>query len=386
MRAVAIAVLLALSGATILAIVREQTGTDGFLIGLLLATFPVPLLIAAFRWVGNVEPSPWRTVAFAFAWGACAATLVAIIANGFTAEWLTTSVVPDSDADLVGATVVAPVVEELAKAAAVLLLFLHRRRFLGGVVDGVVTACVTATGFAFTENILYLGTAYADDQLYAGDGFAATTAQTFFVRIVMSPFAHPLFTAMTGIGFGIAAAVSARRRSVRITLPLVGLVTAMVLHALWNGAASSHNGLHFLLVYALFMMPVLATLVWLTVWSRGRDLRTIRETLHAYAAQGWLHPAEPWTLGSMHARSQARSLARRVHGKPAARSVAAYHAAATSLALLRARAERTATPPPDFPARESALLSTLLTHRPQASPPTTTVAPVPPHTLLGPWR
>ncbi|MEE1929774.1 PrsW family intramembrane metalloprotease [Streptomyces sp. TRM 70351] len=375
LRAVAIGILLALCGLTILAIVREQTGTEGFLIGLALSVLPVPLLIAAFRWVDSVEPSPWRAIAFAFAWGACAATLVAVIANGFTAEWLVTSVVANGDIDLVGATFVAPVVEELAKAAAVLLLFLHRRRFFSGVVDGIVTAGVTAAGFAFTENILYLGTAYADDQILS-DG-VATTAQTFFARIVMSPFAHPLFTALTGIGFGIAAALPPRRRVLRVALPLLGLLTSMVLHALWNGSASQ-RGLHFLLVYALFMVPVLATLIWLAVWSRQKELRTVRDTLHAYAAQGWINAAEPWTLGSMHARSQARALARRTHGKPGAQAVSEYHAAATSLALLRARAERGA-PAPDFAAREQELLYHLLTRRPLASPPTTAATPHRPH-------
>ncbi|MBW1599976.1 PrsW family intramembrane metalloprotease [Streptomyces sp. JJ38] len=384
LRAVAIAILLALCGLTIIAIVREQTGTEGFLIGLLLSTLPVPLLIAAFRWVDSVEPAPWRNVAFAFAWGACAATLVAVIANTFTAEWLATSVIADGDVDTLGATVVAPVVEELAKAAAVLLLFLHRRRFFSGVVDGIVTAGVTATGFAFTENILYLGTAYAGDQLYASDEFAATTAQTFVVRIVMSPFAHPLFTAMTGIGFGVAAALAAHRRALRALLPAVGLLTSMVLHALWNGSAST-DGLHFLLVYALFMLPVLGTLIWLAVWYRGRDLRTVRDTLHTYAAQGWLAPAEPWTLGSMYARAQARRLARRAHGPIAARTVSEYHAAATSLALLRARAERTA-PPPDFAAREQELLNHLLALRPQASPPTQQASPRPQPLPYRPWR
>ncbi|WP_340559377.1 PrsW family intramembrane metalloprotease [Streptomyces sp. GSL17-111] len=384
LRVVTIAILLALCGLVILALVREQTGSEGFLIGMLLSILPVPLLIAAFRWVDSVDPAPWRTVAFAFAWGACAATLVAVIANTFTAEWLATSVIADGDVDTLGATVVAPVVEELAKAAAVLLLFLHRRRFFSGVIDGIVTAGVTATGFAFTENILYLGTAYAGDQLYSDDGFAATTAQTFFVRIVMSPFAHPLFTALTGLGFGVAAALATHRRTLRVLLPLVGLLTSMLLHALWNGSAST-NGLHFLLVYALFMLPVLGTLIWLTVWYRGRDLRTVRETLHAYAEQGWLHPSEPWTLGSMHARAQARRRARRAHGPTAARTVSEYHAALTSLALLRARAERTA-PPDDFTSREAELLHHALTRRSLSSPPTQTASPRPyplPHTG---WR
>ncbi len=55
-------------------------------------------------------------------------------------------------------------VEESAKAVAVLLVFLFRRRDFTGLVDGVVVAGFTATGFAFTENILYLGSAFGEDQ------------------------------------------------------------------------------------------------------------------------------------------------------------------------------------------------------------------------------
>ncbi|MGO4421439.1 PrsW family intramembrane metalloprotease, partial [Streptomyces sp. MCAF7] len=116
LRATALIVLLSLSGLVILALVRKQTGTEGFLVGLGLAILPVPLLIAAFRWMDRIEPEPWRNLIFAFAWGACAATLVAIIANGFATDWLITNVVDSSssqaDVDAWGATLVAPVVEE----------------------------------------------------------------------------------------------------------------------------------------------------------------------------------------------------------------------------------------------------------------------------------
>ncbi len=54
----ALTTLLAISGLVILALVREQTGTQGFLVGLGLAVLPVPLLIAAFRWLDRVEPGP----------------------------------------------------------------------------------------------------------------------------------------------------------------------------------------------------------------------------------------------------------------------------------------------------------------------------------------
>ncbi|TXS07028.1 PrsW family intramembrane metalloprotease, partial [Streptomyces sp. wa22] len=51
--------VLALCGLVILALVRQQTGTEGFLVGLGLAVLPVPLLMAAFRWLDRVEPGPW---------------------------------------------------------------------------------------------------------------------------------------------------------------------------------------------------------------------------------------------------------------------------------------------------------------------------------------
>ncbi|WP_459248874.1 PrsW family intramembrane metalloprotease [Streptomyces youssoufiensis] len=368
LRAAALIVLLSLSGLVILALVREQTGTEGFLVGLGLAILPVPLLVAAFRWADGVEPKPWRNLLFAFAWGSCAATLVALLANSLATDWLMTTVVESSsaDRDTWGATLVAPVVEETAKAAAVLLLFLYRRRDFNGVVDGVVIAGITATGFAFTENILYLGNAFVSDQEFGYSGLQSTTAATFFIRAVMSPFAHPLFTAVTGIGFGIAAARPLHQRTRRVLIPIAGLLLSMVLHGAWNGSASM-GGYGFLAVYGLCMVPLFALLTWFTIWSRGKELRTIRAQLPAYQATGWITPPEPVALSSMRARAIARDLARRTRGPAAAQAVADYIASATSLAFLRHRAYR-GTAGPDFPTREQALLDRLWQRRDIAQP------------------
>lgn len=288
-RAGAVITVLALCGLVILALVRQQTGTEGFLVGLGLAVLPVPLLMAAFRWLDRVEPGPWRNLLFAFSWGACAAALVAIIANSFATRWIATATADPASADTLGATLVAPVVEESAKAIAVLLIFLFRRRQFGGIVDGIVVAGFTATGFAFTENILYLGNAFGEDQQLGTTGFASVTAGTFFVRVVMSPFAHPLFTVLSGIGFGIAALGGARHRVRRVVLPLVGLVLAMGMHALWNGS-SAFGPYGFYLVYGVFMMPSFGLVTWLAIWSRQRELRTLSTELPVYAAAGWLAP------------------------------------------------------------------------------------------------
>ncbi|MFF7967094.1 PrsW family intramembrane metalloprotease [Streptomyces sp. NPDC007903] len=361
----ALAGLLALSGLVILALVRRQTGTEGFLVGLGLAVVPVPWLIAAFRWLDRVRPGPWRNLLFAFAWGACAAALIAIVANSFATHWIATATADPSGADTLGATVIAPVVEESAKAAAVLLVFVFRRRDFTGPVGGAAIAGVTATGFAFTENILYLGNAFGTDQSIGTSGIVSVTAATFFVRGVMSPFAHPLFTVFTGIGFGLAALPRGRR--LRVLFPVGGLLLAMGMHALWNGSAA-FGQFGFLVVYGGFMAPAFGLLAWLLIRSRQRELRVAREELPVYVYAGWLAPAEPFALGSLRARRLARDHARRfLGGRPAARAVVHYETTATELALLRHRA-RAGRIGPDFASREHELLTALWRTRASSRP------------------
>ena len=66
----------------------------------------------------------------------------------------------------------------------------------------VVLAGLAGVGFAFTENILYFGTSLAE----SGDG-----SFIFFLRGIMSPLTHAIFTAVgigegsSGAGFGGAA-------------------------------------------------------------------------------------------------------------------------------------------------------------------------------------
>jgi protease PrsW len=388
LRASAVVLLLALCGLLILALVREQTGTEGFLVGLSLAVLPVPLLMTAFRWLDRVDPGPWRNLLFAFAWGACAAALVAIIANSFATRWIATAIADPASASTIGATVIAPVVEESAKAASLLLIFLFRRPHFTGIVDGVVFAGFTATGFAFTENILYLGSAFGEDKSMGFSGFASVTAATFFVRIILAPFAHPLFTVLTGIGFGIAALSAPHHRVRRAALPLLGLGCAMAMHALWN-SSSVFGTYGFYVVYGAFMVPAFGLITWLAIWTRQHELHTISAELPAYAAAGWLAPAEPAALSSMRARSMARDFAARSFSVPYAarqadtktdaqpnakadakasfRAVREYEAFATALAFLRHRARR-GTVGPDFVAREQELLHHLWQRKDIAGP------------------
>ncbi|MEW5631561.1 PrsW family glutamic-type intramembrane protease, partial [Streptomyces hydrogenans] len=91
---------------------------------------------------------------------------------------------------------------------------------------------------------------------------------------------------LTGIGFGLAALAPRGKRLRRVLLPLVGLLLAMGVHALWNGSATFGGPLAFYAVYAVFMVPAFGLLTWLAVWSRQRELRTLAGVLPAYAAAG----------------------------------------------------------------------------------------------------
>ncbi|MFE9252088.1 PrsW family intramembrane metalloprotease [Streptomyces sp. NPDC007088] len=363
--------LLAVSGLVILALVRQQTGTRGFFVGLGLAVLPVPALILVFRLLGRVRPGRRRGQVFAFAWGACAAALIAIVANGFATRWIETATADRAHANTLGATVVAPIVEESAKAAAVLLVVLFRRRQIMGVVDAVVYAGVTAAGFAFTENILYLGNAFGTDHVEGRHGLGSVTLATFFVRAVMSPFAHPLFTCLTGAGFGLAALRPERRRAPRVLLPLAGLLLAMALHATWN-LSPSFGPDGFPLVYGTVMVPALGLLTWLVLWHRHRDLRAVREELAPYVAGGWFLPLEPPALASTRSRRIAAEWAAYHGDRHDVRTVRRYAATATTLALLRRQAavEQAAGGPAggEFTRRERELLDALAEGRDLAGP------------------
>ncbi|WP_405583145.1 PrsW family intramembrane metalloprotease [Streptomyces sp. NBC_01190] len=375
---------LAVCGVIILALVRNHIGTEPFLIGLVLAILPVPLLLWAFLWLDHVAPSPWQNVVFAVAWGACAATLVAIFANEYGEKLISSAFSgTPKQSDHWSATFVAPLVEETAKGAAVLLLFLFRRRAIESIVDGIVLSGLTAMGFAFTENILYLGTAVNEDRDLGSHLLGATTAGTFFVRVLMTPFAHPLFTSMTGIGFAIAATVRPGQRwRWRWVPPLVGWLLAMTLHGAWNGSSLTSPAT-FLTVYLAVMLPTFGMVVWVAFWARSNELRTVRTHLPVYAAAGWLALPEPTALGSMSVRGIARRETRRFHGEAAARAVRDYIAFATHLAFLRAAATRGA-PTADFAARESELLHHLWSRKSWAQPALLTALNPPPTPFFPP--
>jgi len=305
--------------------ITSVTGVLGVVTGVVLAVVPVVPVMAAFLWLDRYEAEPPSLLAFAFAWGAGVATFGALVVNTASVEAIKAAGGDPTTAALV----VAPVVEETLKGLAILLIFLVRRREFDGIIDGIVYAGMVGVGFAFIENTLYLGRALTE-------GGTTSAAFVFILRCVVSPFAHPLFTAATGIGIGIAA--RSRKTWVWVAAPLAGWAVAVALHSAWNLSATS--GLRgFVVVYVVFQLPVFVAFVVLAVLARRREGRLIAKHLSVYGSTGWLSSQEISMLASLPARRDARGWAARTGGKPARRAMRDFQEMGSELAFLRERME-----------------------------------------------
>lgn len=350
-------------GALLLAVVVVlESGPMGFLLGLLCALVPMSVVVACLVWLDRWEPEGPLTLALAFAYGAVGAALISMLVNTSSAVVLYVAG-GESFSDFATSSFVAPAVEETVKGLGLLVFILVlARKHYTGLIDCVVIAGLIACGFAFTENILYFGRAYAEGNSQAPGGGAALLTGTFIMRGIVSPFAHPLFTSMTAIGLGLAISTWRVRYGARAWLAVpVGLVAAMTLHGLWNLSASLHPALH-LLLYIVIMMPLFVGVVVAVIVLRKREGATVAAILGSYRDAGWLSPADVHMMSTLPHRRHARAWATGQVGPGGAKVMAAYQQSLTTLAGLRI------TGPPaftkeNFAQREDRLLTEARAHQ-----------------------
>jgi protease PrsW len=231
---------------------------------------------------------------------------------------------------------------------------------IDGVLDGIVYAGIVGVGFAFTENILYLGGAYTGSDRLGPGGLGAATG-LFVVRGIFSPFAHPLFTSFIGLGVGFA--VVAKNRRWRFLAPLLGYVAAVTAHASWNGSTFFGGGQTFVLTYLFAMVPAFLLLVGFAVWARFREGRMLTRSLNDCASRGLISGAEvPW-LVRLPARRVSRRFAKGYGGPVAERVMREYQQQAIELGFLHNRYLR-GSAPPDFGARGAQMVHRLRALRP----------------------
>ncbi len=284
-------------------IIFFSIGPVAMVIAAVVAFVPAVFYLIPIMWLDRYDPEPFWLLSLAFAWGALLAVFISFIAN--TVVGISVAVMVDPEAgNLAGAVLAAPFFEELTKGAGLLMIVLVFRRYFDGILDGIIFGGVIALGFATVENVLYYGRALLM-------GGAQALVVIFFLRGILSPFAHVTFTAMTGIGFGLAR--ESHNKLVKIVMPLVGLGAAMFLHMMWNLMAMV-LGPAFLLAYLVIEIPLFVIFAGFSGWIMWRQNRILKEMLAIDVARG-LIPQEHFEKATSAFRSTGWKLSSIFSGK-----------------------------------------------------------------------
>jgi len=298
----------------------------GTAIGFVLSSVAMTVVVLAYLWLDRWEPEPPRLLVLAFLWGA---TVAVIIAS--TIQIYAESVINPGGTETVSwvsVVIGAPLTEEAAKGLFLLLMMTGlRRNELNSLTDCLVYAGLTGAGFAWLEDILYIG----------GGESLADSLLTAALRLIMGPFAHSLFTTMFGIG--VYFALRQRNSLAKAGCILLGYLGAVIMHGLWNGSSLLGTGAY-LGVYVFWMVPIFALAIVLGVRSRRREQAVVAAKLPGMVAAGLVSPNEATWLGSIRDRKLAIGEATRVGGRPAGKTVKAFAAQVVELAFVRDRIDR----------------------------------------------
>jgi RsiW-degrading membrane proteinase PrsW (M82 family) len=327
-----LATLLALLlGLLALLLIGIGTGPVGLLTGIVVAVLPVPVYVTLVLWIDRYESEPLWMLATAFFWGALVAACFSLIVNSLGAA-LVTEAFDEDAATFFGLVISAPLVEETAKAFALFVLFFWKRDEFDGVIDGIVYAAMVGLGFAMTENVKYYGEAFVE----------GNAAGVFIVRGLFSPFSHPLFTSMTGMGLGLAR--QSRNRAVKVAAPLAGLALAILLHSSWNATAyfgeKLESGVVIVLTYILVMIPIFAGLLAAVALALRHEGQILRTHLWCDLERGDISREEYARLCSLRSRFSASFEALTKGGVAHWRARRQLHDAASELAFHRSRVSR----------------------------------------------
>lgn len=255
----------------------------GFILSILIGLATTALYVALVWWLDRYEKEPLGLAIVAFIWGAVPAIVVSTVAELL----LDIPLVPLGEGlayQVVSSSLIAPVIEEVAKALALLGLFFFWRHEFDNVLDGIIYGALIGFGFAMTEDVFY-------SIVSLGEGGWGSWGVVVFMRTVLLGFNHSFFTALTGIGFGYARL--SRERWKRWLAPLVGLGMAITFHAVHNLGASLAEVNCLVILFSLFIDwgGVLVVAI-IALTAARQEQRCIVAELHEEVSTGVLSARE----------------------------------------------------------------------------------------------
>ena len=243
----------------------HQIGIE-LLIATLAGVVPALIYVGALYWMDRYEKEPRRLLAAAFVWGAIPALALALAAELFFQ--LPPDLIGPRALEAIRLGLVAPVLQEALKGAAVLFIARRYRREFDDALDGIVYGATVGFGFAMTENLVsYVGG-------FVVWGFEGLGPAIFAEGLVYG-MNQALYTAVFGAGLG--AGRLARERWQRWALPAGGFGLAVATHALHNLLTRSLIGLNAVTVITTGVGMVLVGIV--AGWSLARQQRCLRAEL-----------------------------------------------------------------------------------------------------------
>ncbi len=265
------------------------------LLSVVAAGVPMVAYLLLMRWLDRYEREPLGLVIAAFAWGAMGAIVISII--GSVILTLPLGLATDENtAMFLSASMVAPLVEEPAKALCLLLIY--RSRQFDNATDGFVYGAAAGLGFGMSENFLYFVST-------AGQGVGAW-AVVVIMRTLFTGLMHAAATSMVGAALGWAKFSTSPRR--KMALPFA-LLAAMGMHALWNSLAMApmvfEAGVALPIISFLLFPLEFGALFLVFQASLASESRLIKKELAEEAQRG--------TLPADHAEKFAKWSTRRSH-------------------------------------------------------------------------
>ena len=261
----------------------------GLLASIIFAFVPAFFFAWFINWLDRYEKEPKLLLIATFLWGSIVAIIGAIIVSLILDMGFMLVLGDKGLADLAGGSITAPIVEESWKGFAVLIIFLLFRKEFDSILDGIVYGAIVGLGFAATENVLYFYGQYLDA------GWAGFF-QNFMLRIGVFAWAHPSYTALTGIGFAVSR--TSRNTLVKFIAPFLGLGMAMFAHSFHNTAVSFASGLGSLVLTILVEWAGLFALLVFTIWMIRREQGLLKRHLVEEVGNGLLSQAQYGTAVS----------------------------------------------------------------------------------------
>lgn len=216
----------------------------GFILSVIFGFLPMLLFAFIVYWFDRFEKEPRHLLGGAFVWGAVIAAGFAFFINTLLGAGIFILTGSELIAEQTTGSLIAPIIEEILKGLAVLIVFYFYRKEFDSILDGIVYAGITALGFAATENTYYI---YNYGYLESGYTGLLTLV---FIRVVLVGWQHPFYTAFFGIGLALARL--SPQWSKRIVYSTAGLLVSIVLHSIHNSIPALIPGVAGIVLGTLF--------------------------------------------------------------------------------------------------------------------------------------